>query len=189
MRALKVAAAALFGLVVSACIPEFENPVTGGEPADPALVGKWRAAAEGDEAEMLLDITAASGGLTVVMTDPSAEADDKMTFAGVTGKVGDMSYISLKLADQDRGGQPGYLVFRYWEEDGKIHVVSLDEQKIAAAIASGALKGTTTGSGTDTASKVSASSDEIAAFFATPDGQAAFRKDKGDILILTRAAP
>lgn len=190
MRLVKLTFAALLGLAVSACIPEFDNPVTGGDPADPILVGSWSASSSGDAAEMLVDITVVGSGLNVVVRDKNgASAGETMTMAGVTGKVGDARFISLKMAEAEAGAQSGYVVFRYTEAGGKISVESLDEQKIAAAIDSGALKGTVTRADSDVSPKITASSEELAAFLASPTGADAFRKGEGDILVLTRTSP
>ena len=190
MRAVKLAVSALLALLVAACIPEFANPLTGGNPADPAVIGSWNGKAKDDNQAIGIDITASGGGVSLVMHDPGGEpGKDTVAFSGATAEAGGVRYISLKPVGDDLGGTPGFMIFRYEPKDGTVLVWPLDEQLIAAAIDKGALKGTTTGSGTDTAPKISASSDEIAAFFATPEGQAAFKMGDGDILVLTRATP
>ena len=190
MRAVKLAISAMLGLLVAACIPEFANPLTGGNPADPAVIGSWNGKAKDDNESIGITIAAAGGGISLVMHDPAGEVgQDKVTFKGTTAEVGGIRYASLKPVGDDLGGTPGFMIFRYESKDGAIWVWPLDEQAMAAAIEKGLIKGTATGSGTDTSPKISASSDEIAAFFATPAGQAAFKSGDGDILVLTRATP
>ncbi|BCW89916.1 hypothetical protein sos41_30840 [Alphaproteobacteria bacterium SO-S41] len=190
MRAVKLTISALLALLVTACIPEFANPLTGGNPADPAIIGAWTGKASGDKDDMLVDITAAGDGVSVVVRDPEGATGGKdLTFKGTTAEAGGVRYANLTPVGEDLGGEVGFMIFRYELKDGKISVWALDATAIAAAIDKGLLKGTTTGSGTDTSPKITASSDEIAAFFATPDGQAAFASGTGDILVLTRATP
>ena len=190
--ALSLAAAAL-GVGLTACVPEFQNALEGGNPADPALIGNWSAKSDGDDDAMLLDIAVKGDGVSVILRDPKGGAE-KLEFAGRTAEVNGTSYISLTPIDADAMGagdvKVGYMIFRYEADGAGFKVWALDGQAIAKAIENGQLKGTVTGSGTDTTPKVSASADEIAAFFATPEGQAAFAAgDPGDTLILTRAKP
>jgi hypothetical protein len=192
-RWLRWAAAAGLGLALAACVPEFEKALTGGNPADPALIGSWSAKSSDDDNPMILDISAKDGGILVVMRDPKG-SEEKLSLAGTSAEVAGVKYVSLKPIDADKlgagGADVGYLVFRYAADGATFKVWALDAEKIGAAINAGKLKGTTSGTGGDANAKVSSDPAELAAFFATAEGQAAFQdKDPSDVLILTRNAP
>jgi hypothetical protein len=188
MRSVKLALVAALGLLVAACIPEFANPLTGGDPADPAVLGTWKAAPEGETEEMLLDITKTGDGISVVMRDPAGQGDS-MTLKGTTAEVGGTRYASLTPVEEAGAVNAGFMVFRYELKDGTIRVQALDNAKIVAAVQQGLIKGTTTGADSEVSVKISASAEEVAAFLATPAGQDAFRNGVGDILVLKKAAP
>lgn len=186
-------AAATLALGLGACVPEFQNAMEGGNAADPALIGTWSAKSADDDQAMLLEVTAQGDGVAVVLRDPSGGAE-KLAFTGHTAAANGVSYISLTPVDSEAAGagdvKVGYMIFRYRAEDAGFKVWALDGEIIGKAIESGKLKGTVTGSGTDTTPKVTATSAELAAYFATPEGQAAFADDEpGDTLILTRVKP
>jgi hypothetical protein len=185
IRLLPGALIAAAAILLSACVPEFANPLAGGDAADPAVIGTWNAKAEGDDQAMLIDIKAAEGGIELVLRDPSSDGKD-MTFKGSTAEVDGVRYANLTPVGPDVPEGTGYLIFRYALKDGTIQVWSLDEKAIEAAIAAGKLAGTTTGTGMDLASKITADSAAVAAFFATPEGQAAFRSGPEDVLTMTR---
>jgi len=189
MRHFKLTLAALLALAVAACVPEFANPLTGGDPADPAVLGTWKAAPEGEAEEMLLDITKTGDGITMVMRDPQGGAEDAITLKGTTAQIDGVRYASLAPVEESGGNGAGFMVFRYELKDGTVHLQGLDNAKMVAAVEQGLIKGTTSGSASEKSAKISASSDEIAAFLITPAGQDAFRSGEGDILILKKAAP
>lgn len=186
-------AAAVLGLGLAACVPEFETPLTGGDAADPALLGAWRADSAGGDNPMLIDITAREGGIAVVLRDPGGSTE-KLAFTGRTAESGGVSYVSLTPDDARALGagevKVGYIILRYVADGAGFRVSSLDAAALGKAVDSGRLKGTVTGSGPEAQAKISASADEVAAFLATPEGQAAFKDgDPDDVLILTRATP
>lgn len=185
--------AAGFGLALAACVPEFERALEGGEAADPALLGSWNAKSGGSDENMVIDVSAKDGGVAVVLRDPKG-SEETLNFTGKTAELSGVRYISLTPDDPDKlgagGVKVGYLIFRYAHEGETVKVWALDQQKIGKAIEEGRLKGTVTGSGTDTTPKITASNDEVAAFFATEEGQAAFAAEKpDDVLELTRVTP
>lgn len=185
--------AAALGLGLAACVPEFENPLTDGAPADSALLGTWSAKSETDTEAMILDIAPGGEGVSVVLRDPKGSGE-KLAFSGRTAEVNGVHYISLTPDDSEALGagdaKVGYLLFRYQADGETYKVWALDPVAVGKAIESGKLKGTVTGSGSDTTPKVSASADEVAAFLSTDEGQAAFKSaDASDVLILTRTTP
>ena len=97
--ALWLAAAAL-GVGLTACVPEFQNALEGGNPADPALIGNWSAKSDGDDDAMLLDIAVKGDGVSVILRDPKGGAE-KLEFAGRTAEVNGTKYISLTPIDAD----------------------------------------------------------------------------------------
>lgn len=185
--------AIIVGLSVglAACIPEFVNPLVGGNPADPDIIGTWSGKGADDSAKMPVEIAADGQGLKVDIKDPEAtpESNNDMHFTGTTAEIGGVRYINLKPVGADVPPDVGNMIFRYEIVGGEVHVHDLDEAKIKAAIDAGQLKGTSGGSGSDSSPKITASSEELAAFFATPAGQATFESGTGDILVLTRATP
>jgi len=190
---LRWMAAAGLSLALAACVPEFENALQGGDPADPALIGTWSARAEGDFESMTLEITASKGGLSVVMRDPKDSAE-KLTFQGTSAEVGGVRYISLKPNEGDGLGagstDVSFLLFRYAPDGDRFKVWALDAERIGKAIDAGKLKGTHSGTGAEANAKVSSDPAELAAFIATEEGQAAFvDAEPADVLILTRMTP
>lgn len=185
--------AATLGLGLTACVPEFENALNQGPAADPGLMGTWSAKSEGDNEAMLIDIAAKGEGVSVVLRSPEG-GDESLAFSGRTAEANGVRYISLTPDDADKmgagGAKVGYLIFRYEAAGDTYKVWALDPAAIAAAIEGGRLKGTVTGSGTDTAPKVAASAAEVAAFLSTDEGQAAFKNaEPSDVLVLTRMTP
>ncbi len=185
--------AGALGLGLAACVPEFESPLAGGDAADPALLGTWRGDSADGDSPMLIDITAHGDGVAVVLRDPKGSTE-KLAFTGRTAEAGGVKYISLTPDDAEALGagevKVGYLILRYVADGPDFRVSSLDAAALGKAVESGRLKGVVTGSGPETQAKISASADEVAAFLATPEGQAAFNDgEPDDVLILTRAAP
>lgn len=183
--------AVIAGLAIglSACIPEFANPLVGGNKADPDIIGTWNAKGGSDPESVPIDIKAEGDGLTVVMREPSGGgATNELRFAATTAEIDGARYINMKPLGDDVPPDTGSLVMRYELKDGAIHVVSLDNAKIKAAIDAGKLKGAS-GAGSDTAAKVTSSADEVAAFFATDEGKAAFVTTPAETLVLTKATP
>lgn len=175
-----------------ACVPEFSNVLVGGDKADPALLGNWIGKAAEDEKPMALAITAEGEGVAVVMTEPASDGakPDEMRLVGSTAFVGDVHYINLKPTGEGVPPETGYMIFRYAPQaDGTIQVWHLDDKTITALVESGKLAGTVKTDSGDKSAKITASSDELAAYFATPEGQAAFSSGTGDVLVLTKAKP
>lgn len=187
IRTIAIAGAAA---LLAACIPEFANPITGGNAADPQLVGKWNGKGDGDSEQetMQIEIAAEGSGLTIVLRDPGgATSGEALRFTGTAAEANGTRYINVRPVGEDVPAEYGHMIFRYEAKGAEIHVVGLDNKKIAAAIEAGKLQGTTSGQGTDTAPKVSASGADVAAYLATDEGKAAFSSGAGDTLILTRA--
>ncbi len=192
-RLFRWALAAGLSVSIAACVPEFETALSEGPAADPAVLGTWTAAVQDDNETMLIDIAVAGDGITVTMRDPKG-SDEKLAFKGRTAEVNGVRYVSLTPDDPEKmgagGAKVGYLLFRYALDGEAIKVWGLDTQAVAKAVESGKLKGTVTGSGTDTQPKITATSAEVAAFLSTDEGQAAFQNAvPSDVLILKRAAP
>lgn len=178
--------AAGLAVLLSACVPEFANPLSGGAPADPAIIGSWSAKSETDDEAMRLDISAVEGGIQMVMRDLSEEGAEEITFKGTTAEIDGVRYANLTPVGEEVAAGTGYMIFRYAPKGEAIEVWTLDVKAIAAAIDTGKLAGTNSGTGIDLQSKVSADGAAVAAFLATPEGQAAFRSGPGDVLTMTR---
>ena len=91
-------AAVIIGLTagLTACIPEFANPIVGGNKADPALIGSWTGKAKSDDQAMPMTITASGDGLSVVLHDKEASpSSEDMSFIGTTAEIGGKHFINL----------------------------------------------------------------------------------------------
>lgn len=192
-RLFRWALAAGLSVSIAACVPEFETALSEGPAADPAVIGTWNAAADGDDEFMVIEVTPQGEGVAVVLRDPKG-SEEQLAFNGRTAAVNGVRYVSLTPADSEKLGagetKVGYLLFRYEVAGEAIKVWGLDTQAVARAVESGKLKGTVTGSGTDTQPKIAATSAEVAAFLSTDEGQAAFKNTvPSDVLILKRATP
>lgn len=192
-RWLRRLATAGLALSMAACVPEFESALSEGPGADPAVIGTWTAAAEGDTETMIIEVAAAGEGVTVILRDPKG-SDEKLAFKGRTAEVNGVRYVSLTPDDPEAMGSGsadfGFILFRYAPDGETIKVWALDAQAVAKAVESGKLKGTVTGSGSDTQPKITATSAEVAAFLSTNEGQAVFKNTvPSDVLILKRATP
>ena len=138
----------------------------------------------------MLDIVAEGDGILVTLRDVDS-GDSQMKLKGSTGATpGGQHFASLKPLEQGiEESEMGYLLFRYEVTGDSGKVWALDTTRLAAAIESGSIEGTTTGSGTDTSAKVTAAGDKTAAFLDTPEGKSLQLTGSGDILILTRTTP
>lgn len=192
-RLLRWALAAGLSVSIAACVPEFETALSEGPAADPAVIGTWNAASQGDDDVMIIEVSTQGEGISVVLRDPKG-SDENLAFTGRTAEVNGVHYASLTPSDSEKMGsgdvKVGYLLFRYEAAGDTVKVWSLDPIAVAKAIEGGKLKGTVTGSGTDTQPKITATSAEVAAFLSTDEGQAAFKNSApDDVLIMTRATP
>jgi hypothetical protein len=186
-----MAALAAVSLLLAACIPEFAAPIGGGEPADPAVIGKWNAAPKGDPSDvMILDIKTEAGGIVLTMSPAEESAETPVVLKGRTGQgPGGTKFVSLQPQGDDMGGNVGFFVFRYEPDGADIKVWSLDPSKLREAVDAGKLAGTASGQGTDTSVKITASGDAAAAFLESAEGQAMFMTGDEDVLILKKTAP
>ncbi len=194
MKILKAVAAAGLGLMLTACVPEFENALDSGPAADPALIGTWDGKSDVDTDVMRLTITKSGDELHLLMTDPTGGSDEKIVLVGRTAEVQGVRYLSVTPQDAELLGageeKVGYYILRYAPEGAAIKVWSLDMSKLSAAVEADRLKGEVTGSGSKRAIKVSATSAELAAFFATDEGRTVFNEQgPGAVLTLTRVSP
>jgi hypothetical protein len=184
-----LAATAGLSLLLAACFPEFATPIGSGEPADPVLIGSWKAAPKSDPDDvMLLAITGNGGGITLTLAPPDSTDEKPLVLKGRTGAgPGGTRFASLQPQGDDMGGDVGYLVFRYEPDGADIKVWSLDTEKLAAVVNAGKIAGTTTGQGTDTSVKITAGADEAAAYLESSEGETLFMTGDDDLLILTKA--
>ncbi|MCC6919390.1 MAG: hypothetical protein IT548_09305 [Alphaproteobacteria bacterium] len=189
MSRLRFAVIALAAGLLAACFPEFAQPVGTGAPVDPELVGTWRAAPKSDPNDvMMLTFSAEGDGMTLVMAPPEPGDEKPLVLKGRAGRgPAGTAFVSLKPQGEDVDAATGYYVFRYAPDGTGFKVWSLDAEKLAAAVNSGKLAGTTGGQGTDTTVKITAPPDVAAAFLESAEGQALFRATDEDVLILTKA--
>ena len=191
MTILRFGALGALALWVAACVPEFRNPIVGGERSDPALIGSWRAAAEGDEDAMRVEISEHAEGLRVAVRGEAADParPEEMVFVGPSAQSAEYGYLNLKFVSPEAPADMGHLVFRYARDGDGFKIWALDPERLKQAVESGAIAGSASGAGSDTSVKIVASSPEALAFLESAEGRTAFLNEAGDILVLTRIPP
>jgi hypothetical protein len=187
-RAGALAALALSSLLLSACFVTSQNPVDGtGVDADPQLIGAWRGLDEDGKIEkgvFLHVIASKSGeGLGLALID----SNSFMILDGTTVQAGPHRFLNATLKDMPGTSDPdgallGIHIIRY-EVKGKIlKLWLLSAAQITRAVEDGKLKGRVEGSGMSKTVRLTASSEELTAFFSKPDAMQYF-PDKAASLV------
>lgn len=174
-------AAGLWGmlavLVVAACVPTSEHPIRSGPPADKDIVGTWHGTLE-DGAAIYLHILRRTddqlGAILVIGSDEAESRDEWAAFRIVTAKVGEQRYMSalwdLNDGEPVKGREIGYHLLRYaLEPDGSLAIHSVNEEKLLAAVRDGLLDGKIDKTDWNEEVRVTASSEQLAAYLQTID--------------------
>lgn len=179
---------AFAAVTLSACFVTSVHPVGGtGDDADPALAGHWRGLDEDGKVEkdLFFHIIAPKPGvgLRLAMIDKSSF----MFLEGATVQAGPHRYLNATLKDitgsseQDRA-MLGLHLIRYEVKGRTLNLWLLDSTEVADAIASGLLKGNVKGSGMSKSVRLTATSEELTAFFSKPDAPKYFQEKPASLV-------
>jgi hypothetical protein len=174
-RAGALAAMTLAALALSGCFVTSANRVDGkGPDADPAMVGTWRGLDEDGkiEKDVFLHVIAhkTGEGLGLALVDK----DSFMILDGTTVQAGAHRYLNATFkdmpgtSDEDRALM-GLHIIKYEIRGKTLSLWLLDPAKITDAVENGAIKGQTEGTGMSKSVRLTATSEELTAFFAKPD--------------------
>jgi hypothetical protein len=175
-------------LGLSGCFVTSVNRVDGtGVDADPAMVGTWRGLDEDGriEKDVFLHVIAhkSGEGLGLALIDK----DSFMLLDGTTVQAGPHRYLNATLKDmpgtsaEDRA-LLGLHIVKYEVKGKTLKLWLLDAQKITDAVEDGKIKGQVEGSGMSKSVRLTASSEELNAFFSKP-GAAQYFQDKPASLV------
>jgi hypothetical protein len=186
LRALAVLTAA--ALTLSACFVISANRIDGSGPdADPALIGTWRGLNEDGtvEKDVFLHVIAhkTGEGLGLTMVDK----DSTMLLDGTTVQAGPYRYLNATFkqisgASDDEALMLGLHIIRYEVKGKKLSLWLMDPAQVGDAIQNGKLKGTIEGSGMSKTVRLTASSEDLNAFFSKQDA-AQYFQDKAVTLV------
>lgn len=187
-RAGALAALTVAALTLSACFVTSVHRVDGtGVDADPALIGTWRGLDEDGKVEkdvFLHVIGHKSGeGLGLALIDKNSF----MILDGTTVQAGPYRYLNATFKEipgmtgEDRA-LLGLHIIKYEVKGRTLHLSLMDSTKVADAIEDGALKGKVEGSGLSRTVRLTASSEELNAFFSKPQS-AQYFQDKPASLV------
>jgi hypothetical protein len=179
---------ALTSLILSACFVTSDNRVDGtGPDADPALVGTWRGLDdEGKiEKDVFLHVIAhkTGEGLALALIDK----DSFMILDGTTVQAGPHRYLNATFKDMPGTSKEdrallGLHIVRYEVKGKTLRLWLLDSTKIPDAVEDGLIKGQIEGTGMTKSVRLTASSEELNAFFSKPDA-AKYFQDKPASLV------
>lgn len=178
IRALAVLAFA--ALTLSACFVVSNNRVDGtGVDADPALIGTWRGLDEDGKVEkgMFLHVIAhkSGEGLGLALIDDNSF----MILDATTVQAGPYRYLNATIKDMPGTSDAdrallGLHIVRYEVKGKTLKLWLLSAPEVTRAVESGLLKGTTEGSGMSKTVRLTASSEELNAFFSKADSSQYF---------------
>jgi hypothetical protein len=188
MKAMRFAVLGVAALFVAACLPvTTKNPVgtTAGFKQDESLIGVWKVEPDKDNKDdkqgFIAFLNAEDGAMTGVMLAPGKDAGDWSTYNLKLATLGGNHYMNAwsvlndgRPADADEAKADILLLYRLGK-DGKLTLYLLDDDKAAAAIKAGKIKGDIP---TSNSGDVHITADEksLDKFFATKDGAALFVK-------------
>ncbi len=171
-------------LGLSGCFVTSEHPVEGtGPDADPALAGAWRGLDEDGKPEpgvYMHGILNRNGeGVTLALI----EKDDLMVVRGTTVKTGSNTILNgvlvpvpgLGKMDDDEKEALGYHILLYKVSKDRLSLYLLSHEVMADLVEGGKIKGKVQGSGASKSVRLTATPEELGAFFAAPDAQKYFQ--------------
>lgn len=175
-------------LTLSGCFVTSANRVDGtGVDADPALVGTWRGVDEDGkiEKDVFLHVIAhkTGEGLGLALIDK----DSFMILDGTTVQAGPHRYLNATLKEmaavsaEDRA-LLGLHIVRYQVKGKSLKLWLLDAAKITDAVEDGMIKGQVEGSGMTKSVRLTASSEDLNAFFSRPDAAQYFQEKPASLV-------
>jgi hypothetical protein len=176
-----LAALAVAALTLSACFVTSVNRVDGtGVDADPALIGTWRGLDEDGkiEKDVFLHVIAhkTGEGLGLALIDK----DSFMIMDGTTVQAGPHRYLNTTFKDmpgtsnEDRALM-GLHIVKYEVKGKALNLWLLDSIKVTDAVEDGKIKGKVEGTGMTKSVRLTASPEELNAFFSKPDASQFFQ--------------
>jgi hypothetical protein len=183
-----LAALALMAATLTACFVTTVHPVDGsGVDADPALVGTWRGLDEDGKIEkdvflhVIVHKTGEGLGLALI------DKDSFMILDGTTVQAGPHHYLNTSFKDmpgmsQEDRALMGLHIVKYEVKGKRLNLWLLDSTKVTDAVEDGKIKGRVEGSGMTKSVQLTASSEELNAFFSKPDA-AQYFQDKPAALV------
>lgn len=182
----------IIAITVSACFVSSENRMNGSGPdVDPMILGAWHGVGVDGEQEnpYLHVIKAKSGeGMTLVLVEP----DSLMVMSASSVQAGPYRYLNATImpipgiGDSEPDKEKDVLgvhIVRYDLKGNRFRFWLLDAQNMAKAVESGKIKGTVSGSGPTRSARLTATPDELNAFFAKPEATQYFAEKP---VVLTR---
>lgn len=177
-----LAALIFAALTLSACFVTSVHRVDGsGVDADPTMIGTWRGLDEDGkiEKDVFLHVIAhkSGEGLGLALIDKSSF----MILDGTTVQAGPHRYLNGTLKDlpgesnEDRA-LLGEHIIRYDIKGKTLRLWLLDATKITDAVEDGKIKGQVEGSGMSKSVRLTATSEELNAFFSKPDAVQYFQE-------------
>lgn len=180
-RAVTFSAMILAALTLSACFVISANRIDGSGPdADPVLIGTWRGLNEDGTVEkgVFLHVIAhkTGEGLGLTMVDK----DSTMVLDGTTVQAGPYRYLNATFkkisgASDDETLMLGLHIIKYEVKGKTLSLWLMDPTEVADAIEDKKLKGTVEGSGMSKTVRLTASSEELNAFFSKPESAPYFQ--------------
>jgi hypothetical protein len=174
---------AAIALSLAACLPVATNPIQGTATttADPRLAGTWqgRFGDAGEEPVYLHILPQVDGTLTILTVQQGPNNSEWGQYSATSAEVADTTYLNVRLVAtngkiEDSNFSRFFTLVRYVVSDTKLDVFLIDEQKIAAAIESGQIKGEVKREQFGSDVTITAESAEIDAFLAKSDPKALF---------------
>ncbi|MDP6954004.1 MAG: hypothetical protein QGF53_14720 [Alphaproteobacteria bacterium] len=139
--------AALATALLTGCLPQFDHPLPGDSPADPALLGEWHV--ENDEGVMLTRVSERDDGRLTLLMLHSAEGQaiedgDRMVLAAATTTIGKQRYMSIEIiesSDEDVAPQ-GHFICLYAIAEPVLSVRCMATDPVIEDVEAGLLAGT-----------------------------------------------
>jgi hypothetical protein len=189
MKSMRFAVLGIAALFVAACLPvTTKNPVgtTAGFKQDTSVIGVWEVEPQndgtGDKQGFIAFLNAEEeGAMTAIMVAPGKDAGDWSSYNLKLATLGQNRFINAwavtnngRPADTDEANADILLLYRM-SRDGKLTLYLLDDEKTAAAVKAGKIKGEVQ-PGTTGDVHITADEKTLDKFFATKEGAALFVK-------------
>lgn len=189
MKSMHFAVLGIAALFVAGCLPvTTRNPVgtTAGFKQDPSIIGLWKVEPQKDDPDDKQGFIAFLNAeeedtMTAIMVAPGKDSGDWGTYRLKLAMLGQNHFINAwtvsdngKPAEKDEAAADILLMYRLGK-DGKLTLYLLDEEKTAAAVKAGKIKGDVQpGSAGDV--HLTAEPAALDRFFAGKEGAALFDK-------------
>ncbi len=189
MKAMRFAVLGIAALFVAGCLPvTTRNPVgtTAGFKQDPSIIGLWKVEPQKDDPDDKQGFIAFLNAeeedtMTAIMVAPGKDSGDWGTYRIKLATLDQNHFINAwtvsdngKPAEKDEAAADILLMYRLGK-DGKLTLYLLDEEKTAAAVKAGKIKGDVQ-PGSSRRRHITAEPAALDRFFAGKEGAALFDK-------------